>query len=389
MRGYYLLRAASKEYRVDLLALEQPRLSRRFFSSSEKAEKGVREGLRGYAEKIEIFPIFAEKSRFHYFLMLFSSLLSWRPFSVLWMTSPRFSSAVKKIKKNEYSIIHIDTVGLLPFLDDFKTTSVVLNHHNVESDMMNRRAKKEKNLLKKLIFFYEEKKIRALEKKSLKICDLHLVCSCEDEKLLRSIGQPKAVAVIRNCVDLPLDPPRTGTPGKKILFVGGLSWYPNEDALLYFLRDIWPFLVKDVHGCSFDVVGGNPSSELKEIVSGLENVTLHGFVEDLSKFYENAALFICPIRDGGGTKLKILDAMAHELPVVAHRISSEGMDCTDGENIILFDDVNDCVDAIKYIFDHPAQAKIIAEKGRAHVQATSSDKVVGQNLIEALSRVAR
>ena len=107
-----------------------------------------------------------------------------------------------------------------------------------------------------------------------------------------------------------------------------MNWYPNVDAVMFLLQQVWRRLKSLRPELTLDIAGSNPPRVVVEAARSLADVRVHGFVPDIRSMVEAAALFVCPIRDGGGTKLKILDAFAMQKCVVAHPIACEGIDVT-------------------------------------------------------------
>ena len=188
--------------------------------------------------------------------------------------------------------------------------------------MMLRRARIESNVAKRFYFWQEGLRLRRFERSVCREFDLNLTCSELDTKRLQAVSPGVAVAEVPNGVDteyfrLNQEPERP----LSLVFAGNMSWYPNAAAMLFFAEKIWPALKKKLPGVTMDVIGANPSPRLSALAARDRDFRVRGFVPDVRTDISTAALYVCPIKDGGGTKLKILDALAMGRPIVAHPIA--------------------------------------------------------------------
>ncbi|MBP9838510.1 MAG: glycosyltransferase, partial [Proteobacteria bacterium] len=223
-------------------------------------------------------------------------------------------SLVKKIvDKENVELVHLDTIGLF---DDIKSVCKVrasLNHHNFESRMMKERANREENILKKLFILKEAQSIARLEKQIANTFDVNIFVSKNDLSDFNKEIVKVNSAVIENPVDLDIFKYQSELSSKKnIIFVGGLDWYPNLSAVNYFINSILPQLIERDNQIKFYVVGRE--------VKGLPqhpHVIYTGFVADLQEYLSSARVFVCPMLEGGGTRLKVIDALAAGIPLVS------------------------------------------------------------------------
>ena len=230
--------------------------------------------------------------------------------------------------------------------------------------MMLRRTKHENNPFKKLYFYQEGKRLEQYERKKLSAFDHHIVCSKDDELRLLTLDKNLNTTVIPNGISMPSElPPRNPVNPARILFIGGLNWYPNRDAIQYFLDNVWPRIIGQNQEIVFDIIGKYPSNKIRRYAESDSRIIVHGFVDDISAFYERASIYICPIRDGGGTKLKILDALAHRLPLVTDRIACEGLDILDGVHALLSQGPQDMSEKILFLLRNPQMAQTLGENG--------------------------
>jgi glycosyltransferase involved in cell wall biosynthesis len=188
-------------------------------------------------------------------------------------------------------------------------------------------------------------------------------------------------AVIPNSVDVdyfkpsPQDPP---SDGSTVLFFGAINYYPNVDGLLYLLHEVWPLLAKSHPRARLKIVGQHPTPEILAFRG--PRVEVSGQVEDVRPHLSSAAVSIAPLRIGGGTRFKILEAMAMARPVVSTPLGAEGIKFESGRHLLLADDAAAFARAVGRILDDAQLANHLASEGRALVEARYSWAVAADRL---------
>lgn len=379
-RSYHLLRQAARHHDVHLLALNQPAL----LPGPEDVEAATR-ALSDVCASVEALPIPSQSSRARRIWTLAGSLLRRSPYDVAWLRSRDMAARARELAAHGgIDLVHADTLGLIGYTAPFRDTPVVLNHHNVESHMMARRADHERSTLGRAYLRREAEKLRALERRAAAAAATNLVVSELDRERLLGIVPSARVHVVDNGVDTeyfrPQRPP--GEAAEGLVFAGGLSWYPNRDAMEFFLREIWPRLLEDHPQTRATIIGRNPFPELVEAARD-PRLEVPGFVDDVRPYLESAAVYLCPIRTGGGTRLKILDALAMAKPLVATAFAVEGLGLVDGEHYLRADDAEQTVAQVRRLREDPALRAKLAEAGRRHVEERYAWDVVGEKLESA------
>jgi glycosyltransferase involved in cell wall biosynthesis len=156
-------------------------------------------------------------------------------------------------------------------------------------------------------------------------------------------------------------------PGDAALFVGLLSYAPNRDAMTWFARDVLPRL--GPAGPEVLVAGRDPGPELGSLARGVSRLRLLGFVPDLAPLYARAGVFVNPMRGGGGTRLKMLEAMAAGKAVVSTALGAEGLAITPGRDVVIADTADEFADAVRALLADRARAARLGRAARALVEA--------------------
>jgi len=253
---------------------------------------------------------------------------------------------------------------------------------------MLRRAGKERNLFKKLYYYFEGRKIEGYEKKNLQHYDVNITCSSLDSDRLREIVPKLNVEEIPNGVDLSyFNSNRDLVEKNSLIFVGGLNWYPNKEAIIHFSECIWPQLRSLLDGIQFNLVGKNPPKELEILAESDADFKIHGYVKDARIFINKAEIYVCPILDGGGTKLKILDALAMKIPIVAYEIACEGIDVVHRETVLMGNTPEELISLTQELLSSPDLAKTLSLNGRKLIEEKYSFASIGAKLAALLGEI--
>jgi glycosyltransferase involved in cell wall biosynthesis len=155
----------------------------------------------------------------------------------------------------------------------------------------------------------------------------------------------------------------TSARANSLVFTGSMDWLPNEDAMRYFINDILPIVKQRIPEVQLTIVGRNPYPSLVELAQRNPALTVTGRVDDVRRYIEDAVAFIVPIRIGGGTRLKIYEAMAMEKPVISTTIGAEGLPVHDGEQLLIADDPKMFAEAVVKVLSDPEFATRLGADG--------------------------
>lgn len=377
-RSHHLLREAAERHEVDLVALVQPA-----HQGSEEERAEAEAALGAFCRDVQSFWIGSDRRAWGRPLLLARTLLSRRPYDVNWLDEPSLWTHLRE-RKTDHDLVHVDTVGLAPYTEAVPDTPFVLNHHNVESQMMADRARQQSNSAKRLYMRREAGKLAAWERDWAGRAAVNLVVSPLDRERLRERADDARVEVVENGVDVDYFRPRT--PAEEhdghVVFVGGMSWYPNRDAMLWFVDEIWPRLREAMPGLRAEIIGRDPPEEVRAAARDGQ-LRAPGFVDDIRPTVDRALAYVCPIREGGGTRLKVLDALAMAKPLVATAFAVEGLGLEEGTHYLRAETPEEYVAQVRRLAEDPALRRGLAEAGRELVARRYAWSVVGENLERA------
>ena len=208
-------------------------------------------------------------------------------------------------------------------------------------------------------------RLRRLERVLARRADAVVAVSEDEARVVHALAPAGRVVVAPNGVDADALAPTP--PGDAVLFVGLLSYPPNRDAMEWFARDVLPRLGDDVPDVL--VAGREPGPTLEALARRHPRLQLLGFVPDLAPLYTRTAVFVNPMRGGGGTRLKMLDAMAAGKAVVSTTIGAEGLALTPGRDVVLADTPDEFAAAVRGLLRDRARAERLGRAARALVEA--------------------
>ena len=220
-------------------------------------------------------------------------------------------------------IIHVDHLNMSQYLPKEKNQIWLLEHHNVETHLYWTRFIHTGRITRKIYLFIEMMLTFFYEWKTLRHFDHILAISDKDTKRLQNIFRVEKVSTQPMVYPVhPVNHKRAKHP--YILFIGNLGWPPNEDAVGWFLKDVFPKIIKQIPDAQFHVVGKRQPRYEKDWVIP-RNVFLHGYQKNLDPFLSNAYLCVLPFRMGGGLRLKCLTALSAGVPVVSTSLGIDGI----------------------------------------------------------------
>jgi glycosyltransferase involved in cell wall biosynthesis len=255
----------------------------------------------------------------------------------------------------------------------------VCAHHNIESTLLRRRAKAERSRVRGAYLAHQAELLERLARRWSGGMALNIAVSPDDQSELERLAPGASVVQVPNGVDVDAFQPATATEAG-VVSVGGINWFPNRDALAYFCEDILPRVRAIVPGASMSWVGRAEEEERADYRTR-HGVKLTGYVPDIRPLVRDAACFVVPLRVGGGTRLKILDAWAMGKAIVSTSIGCEGLDAVDGENILIRDTADGFAAAVADVLRDASLRARLGRAGRATVERVYSWEVIGTGML--------
>lgn len=242
----------------------------------------------------------------------------------------------------------------------------LLFQHNVESAIWERHYRNAHGLAKKAYFYNQFKKMEDFERSMVNRFDAVVAVSDSDSRLMMERFNPRHIYSVPTGVDTAyFAPSRTGYSSQnELVFTGSMDYLPNEDAVIYFSESILPLLKESLPDVSLTVVGRNPTPRVISLAALHPEIRVTGTVDDVRPYLARAAAAVVPIRIGGGTRLKIFEAMAMGKPVISTTVGAEGLPVIDGQHAHIADDPREFATRILQILSDSQLRNRLSQEGR-------------------------
>ena len=304
-------------------------------------------------------------------LLQVRSLASIRSFERLRFTLPALQRSLDRILCGK----RFDVVNLeFPYLGHYdlrkappgkKPPALVVDSHEIAHDLARQFARTGGSVGRRLYAGANWRKLRREELGTYRDADGVYVCSAADEQRLLDEAPGVRTTVVPNAADVDFYQPRPADPpsdGRTVVYFGLLSTIPNIDAVVHFVQDVWPRIAEARPDARFKIIGGRPPPALLALAG--PRVELTGFVPDLRPHLAAAAAVVVPLRLGGGTRLKIVEAMAMGKAIVSTTLGAEGIDAVPGRDILIEDQPAAFADAVLRLLAEPGLAARIGQSAR-------------------------
>ncbi|PHR95609.1 MAG: hypothetical protein COA78_29875 [Blastopirellula sp.] len=302
-----------------------------------------------------------------------------------YVTSNLKKEFLKQLELIKPDIVHLDLlplaglIGLIP-----KNIKIVLNEHNIESNLIQQKLLTLDSWFSKKLYQRELKQLTDFERSSCKSVDLVLACSDQDVIGLKALGAEQ-VHCIPNGVDAErLKPNNTNKLEKTLVFLGGMSWYPNRLGIIWFLEEVFPLILKLDPDVCLQIIG-NPEPWVTVPEGVKENVEKLGFVDDFIPYVQNSALMIVPLNVGSGTRLKVVEGLALGKCIVSTTKGAEGVGLTHGKDILFADSPHEFAEQVIQAIQSSNIISDIELKARKIAEEKYDWNVIGENLYNIYS----
>ena len=289
----------------------------------------------------------------------------------------------KRINEIKPDIVHLDLLMLAELIDCIPSTGikVILNEHNVESDLIRQKIETVTNPITKLVYKREYKLLLDFEKRACQKSDVVLACSDNDRLVLQEFGA-RDVHTIPNGVDTAkLKPWLKGFNPNHIVFLGGMGWYPNRLGIEWFFNNVLGKIVEKNKLTHLHLIGNpEPLVEVPKHLSG--HVTKHGFVDDFTKVIGASGIMIVPLHVGSGTRLKVVEAASMGCCMVSTRKGAEGVQLSHGESVMFADSAEDFSNTVLALQKSSDDIIRIGDKARKIAEKIYDWYAIGDQLNE-------
>jgi polysaccharide biosynthesis protein PslH len=359
LRSFHLLSELSQRHRVTVLTTHGP----------GDDPHGLAAALP-HCERVVSIPHAAAKQRSARFAA--TLLRSWlSPFPVdFWRWRvPALSHLVRRtIEAGGVDLCVADFLVTTPNVPLPAAVPTVLFAHNVEHMIWKRLSRVDRPVWERLVLAWEWRKVRQWEAQVSMQTQLTLAVSDVDQMVLADLAPGARVSSIPTGVDpVYFSPNGKSEAPTELVFTGSMDWYPNEDAIIHFIDTILPAIRQEIPEAGLTVVGRSPTSRLR-MAAAAAGVRVTGTVDDVRPYVSKAAVYVVPLRIGGGTRLKIFEALAMGKAVVSTGIGAEGLPLEPGVHFLRADEPAEFARAVVLLLRETGRRKALAMAGRRLIE---------------------
>jgi polysaccharide biosynthesis protein PslH len=383
-RSFNLLAGAAQHHEVHLLALrakppEHP----------EAADDHARRALLEHCASVDIVDLSSWRRSTNLVKLAAQALLLRQPVTVtLYRSAAVHEMITDRLESAPFDLVHFDSISLAEYFASTAGVPTVMTHHGAEAHMMRRRIANEPSLLRKFFFALEWRALDRVERTVCPETGCNVVVSTLDRDILAQTSGAAKYVVVENGVDVDYFQPLPIIDSPTLIFAGRLDQYANRDAILHFLDTTWPLVLAQHPQATIRLIGSNPPPRLQQLAAADARIRLLGYVDDVRPHFADCAVAICPIRDGGGTRIKILDAMAQAKPLVSTTIGCEGLDVVPERDLLIADDPVAFASQIDRLFTTPDLRARLGANGRTLVESRYAWSIVVEHLLDVYDAAA-
>lgn len=374
IRTYNLLKNLSQKHEITLAS----------FIRDPQEENYLKE-LKPYCKKV----------------ILFKRRKAWSPLNIMlsaitpypFLVSIYYGISVKKkiqkeLEEQKYDLIHAETFYVMPNIP--KTNVPILLVEQVIEYLVYQRfveSLPKYAYLLKLPLMFDVAKIKIWERNYWKKAKRLAAMSEEDKKFILNFDKNLEVDVVANGVDVDFfaKTKKEKTKHPTVLFVGNFKWLPNRDATKFLVKEIWPEILNKMPSARLWIVGRNPPKDI--LAYGKENINVDANVEDIRTAYGLSDVLLAPIRNGRGTKYKILEAMATKTPIVGTRLAIEGINIENGREAYVASNAQELAQKTVEVLKNPQIGKKLAENAYSLVARDYNWPKISAKLDEVYRKV--
>lgn len=354
VKTYYVLKYLAEHHQVILVS---------FVRETDKPEHIHH--LESLCERVVTVPI--SRSPVRDLLFLLKSLINGQPWMMLRDERPEMRAALARLQREQhFDIVHADQLNMGQYALPFKDSRRVLDLHNALWVLYKRLAETlpfTKPM--KYILLRDWRLLKRYEGHMVRIFDAVTAVTAEDRESLREAAARDDIEVIPIAIDTDEQARVQRKPrGPHIIHIGTMYWPPNIDGITWFLDEIYPLIQKQVSDVRCTLIGARPPASIVERGQRDPSITVTGYVDDPTPYFEDASLMVVPLRAGGGMRVKILNALSQGIPMVSTTVGCEGIDVTDGHDILVADDARSFAEAAIRLLTDAQLNDTITRNGR-------------------------
>ncbi|MFH1741059.1 MAG: glycosyltransferase family 4 protein [bacterium] len=310
------------------------------------------------------------------------SILRGEPLRVGWCRSQRVHQAIRTfLEKRSADVIHFDRMRMGQYAIGLEGVPKLMDFTDSLALYLERSIPFRTSILDRIVDGYESSVIPRYESKVLEHVNYSLLCSTVDAERFRKDHSSAPIEVIENSVDIgEFNPKSRGTVVlPRCILSGSLFYFPNVDAVRYFVQEIWDRVRLRIRGIQTQIIGARPMNEITSL-HGKNKISVVSNVKRMADYLYEDDIYVCPLRVGSGIRNKLLEAMASGMAVVTTPLGCEGLQVRSNEEVVIANDPAEFVEAIVQLVNNPDGRRAIGARARQYVETYHSTEIMIQKI---------
>jgi len=384
LRTWHVMRHLARRHDITYLSFEDPSIT-----------EAERDGMSDVCRELVTVPRSdAEKGTLRFYAGAARYVVDSLPYAAGKYRSAAYRTRVDALlRSRRFDAVVCDFLAPAVNLPDDVPCPSVIFTHNVEAEIWRRHAEHAVNPIARRLLTQQWRRMLRFEGSTLARFDRILAVSDADRRTFEQLYPASLrapVHVVRTGVDTSYFTPSRDQPsGAHLVFTGSMDWLPNQDAMTYFCRDILPRIREAEPGVTVSIIGRAPTPAVRQLAGEYPGIDVTGRVDDVRPHVWRGDVYVVPLRIGGGTRLKIFEAMAMGKAIVSTTVGAEGLPVTPGADIEIADDPARFADAVVRLIRDGDARKALEARARQLVVERYDWSRVALDFEDALERTSQ
>ncbi len=346
----------------------------------------------------ELFPIaYIEQTNIEYAFIdtaikkknALANLFSGKSYNISRFYNKNFEELITAtLQKEKFDIILLESLYTTPYIAAIRKSSnakLIYRSHNIEFEIWQRTSNQENNAIKKKYLHFLAKRLKKYEQSILNLVDGIAAITKKDKEQLIALGCKKPITTIPFGINLHDYELKKIPQEKKLFHIGSMDWMPNQEAIKWFLNEVWSAIIAKELTATFHLAGKNMPDEIIKLTATMHGVINEGEVKNANDFINNNNIMIVPLFSGSGMRIKIIEAMAMGKLVIGTSVAFEGIAVQHNKNGIIANTANEFKEAILMCLQHPEVVTSIGQKARKTIEEQYNNTVIVKQLINFIA----